>query len=135
MQTLWKPYLEYVPQLGQVVLAGMRESFFIICSGVADGIVFILLISYFEVVVVTMGYGMGGFGSMGCEVAVVRKWNLPGRTISVQPVFLLLLLRCRSLPLRFCFGTLRRACDGRAVIKGDLVCTHGRLTRDRLHSD
>ena len=26
---------------------------------------------------------------MGCEVAVVRKWNLPGRTISVQPVIVI----------------------------------------------
>ena len=33
MQTVEKPYLEVVPQLGQVVLGGRRASFLMACSG------------------------------------------------------------------------------------------------------
>ena len=54
---------------------------------------------------------MGGFGSMGCEVVVAWRWNLPGRTISVQPVIVItiaIVLSVVAFAVSF-FGTQRRA--------------------------
>jgi len=45
MQTVEKPYLEDVPQFGQIVLGGRRASFLMACSGeVGIFIVFVLLL-------------------------------------------------------------------------------------------
>lgn len=56
MQTVLKPYLEWVPQLGQVVLAGRRERDFTAASGVV-GMVVVL----FCVVVLLMRVRSDGF--------------------------------------------------------------------------
>ena len=87
MQTLWKPYLEWVPPLGQMraaVGAGgvggeAGELFYHLFGGCGRH-----RFCFIDIVLCgcrwdMMGYGMGGFGSMGCAVVVVRKWNLPGR--------------------------------------------------------
>ena len=50
--------LEAVLGMCAAVGAGRRESSFIICSGVADGIVFVFVFLLYFVVVVVMEYGM-----------------------------------------------------------------------------
>lgn len=97
--------LEAVLGAGAGVLAGRRESFFIYCLEVANGIDFVLLyfivflLLYFVVVGVTTGYGIGGFGSLGIIV------------IALSVITFAVLFWYTAL----CVG---------AVIRGGLVRTH-----------